>query len=161
MAINTGLGMLNPAVAAALQGASYLGTGQSVGANLTGLASGQSLQAGGLLGAVLGGGPTAGYGIGASNPNLSSGGEGGGGGNYAGIGPGSGAADFSGRLSGPTATTGAGSIPTSSGQFQTPFDRSFQGLPTNLTQYGYGPQYTFYAAQGGRVEGPLSKMRRG
>jgi hypothetical protein len=34
-------------------------------------------------------------------------------------------------------------------------------LPDNLTQYGYGPQYSFYAAQGGRVEGPLSKMRRG
>lgn len=160
VAINTGLGILAGPLSAALQGASYLGTGQSVGANLMGGLTGSWSAPGGILG----GGPTAGFNAGPSNPNLSPGEGGGGAGEGGSMVAGGGVPTGPGGITAPTTvatgTTGAGSIPTSSGQYPTGFARSFQGLPNDLTQYGYGPEYSFYAAKGGRVESPLNKMRR-
>lgn len=73
-AVNLGTGLLGPA-GLGLQGLSYVGTGQSLGTNVANLAFGGGLNP---VGGVLGGGPTAGYGTGASNPNLSQGDGGGG-----------------------------------------------------------------------------------
>lgn len=160
-AINTGLGLLSP-LSGPAQIASYGLFGQSVGALPVAAVTGQPIAPGGIIGGLLSGGPTAGFNTGPSNPNLSPGGGGEGGGymggsDVAGIGPGS--ASFGNR-----GTTAAGAIPAAPAGVSLPastFSRSYQGPPTNATQYGYGPQYAFYAAKGGHVKGPLSMMRRG